>query len=156
MKNEMIRFCDIDEVTKTKFAEAFLRTKNHVTAGIETLRGDMGSILQASVDLLHDPFVLSAMDQLKEEKGELSFLPSKADIARDLIKRAEDANDDNAVKLYGLVADLLGYREKPGSSSTNVAVTVAPVMVMKDHGTDEEWQAKAAAQQAKLVLNATN
>jgi hypothetical protein len=33
----------------------------------------------------------------------------------------------------------------------NVGVTVAPVMVVKDHGTDADWQAKAAEQQRRLT-----
>jgi hypothetical protein len=51
-----------------------------------------------------------------------------------------------------------GYREND-SSNTNVNVGVAvatPVMVVRDHGTDEEWEARAAAQQRELTLNAAS
>jgi hypothetical protein len=50
------------------------------------------------------------------------------------------------------------YGYKVDDKSNQVTVNVAPqnVMVMKDHGTDEEWQAKAAAQQSKLILNAAS
>jgi hypothetical protein len=47
----------------------------------------------------------------------------------------------------------LGYREFDSPhSKVDVAVAIAqPVMVVRDHGTDEEWQAKAIAQQQALI-----
>ena len=45
-----------------------------------------------------------------------------------------------------------GYREGDQSSQqVNVALEVKPVMVVKDHGTDEEWEKRAAAQQRRLA-----
>lgn len=37
--------------------------------------------------------------------------------------------------------------------AANLAVEVQNVLVVKDHGTDEEWAAKAAEQQRRLVAN---
>lgn len=49
-----------------------------------------------------------------------------------------------------------GYREFDSpSTKLDVAVnTVQPVLVVKDHGTDEEWAAKAAKQQRELAQGA--
>jgi hypothetical protein len=43
----------------------------------------------------------------------------------------------------------------PRSVNVNVGVNVAPVMVVKDHGTDEEWAVRAAAQQRALTQTPT-
>lgn len=49
-----------------------------------------------------------------------------------------------------------GYRETDSpANKIDVNVAVAqPVMIVKDHGTDEEWAAKALEQQRRLVANA--
>lgn len=45
-----------------------------------------------------------------------------------------------------------GYREFDSPhAKVDVAVAVSNVMVIKDHGTDEEWAAKVAAQQRALI-----
>ncbi len=46
-----------------------------------------------------------------------------------------------------------GYREQDSPhTKVNVGVNVAPsVMIVHDHGTDAEWEARAATQQAALV-----
>jgi hypothetical protein len=51
-----------------------------------------------------------------------------------------------------------GYRENDSSNTNvNVGVAVVPnVMVVRDHGTDEEWAARAAEQQRTLVLDAAS
>jgi hypothetical protein len=49
-----------------------------------------------------------------------------------------------------------GYREND-QQNVNVGVTVVPsVMVVRDHGSDEEWAARAAEQQRTLTLNAAS
>jgi hypothetical protein len=49
-----------------------------------------------------------------------------------------------------------GYREQDSAhTKVNVGVNVAPsVMIVHDFGSDAEWEARAAAQQAALVLDA--
>jgi len=49
-----------------------------------------------------------------------------------------------------------GYREFDSpNTKVDVAITqVAPVMVVRDHGSDEEWSAKVAEQQRRLLTDA--
>lgn len=52
-----------------------------------------------------------------------------------------------------------GYREfdQPTSKvDVGVQVKTPPVMVVRDHGSNEEWAAKVAAQQAKLITDVTD
>lgn len=56
------------------------------------------------------------------------------------------------VNAFFLLKARHGYRETdPPNSSVNVGVQVAPVMVVKDHGTDEEWERKTAEHQRRLT-----
>jgi hypothetical protein len=51
-----------------------------------------------------------------------------------------------------ILTSCFGYKvDDKSSNQVNVAIENRPVMVVKDHGTDEEWSAKAAAQQAALI-----
>ena len=57
------------------------------------------------------------------------------------------------VNAFFLLKARHGYREQDSpNSSVNVGVQVSSVMVVKDHGTDEEWEARAAEQQRKLTI----
>jgi hypothetical protein len=58
--------------------------------------------------------------------------------------------------IYQLKAKFKMY-DQPGSGKlvdVNVAVAPQPVLIVKDYGTDEQWQAKALAQQKALTLDA--
>jgi hypothetical protein len=59
------------------------------------------------------------------------------------------------VNAFFLLKARHGYVEADQrSTNVNVGVTVAPsVMIVKDHGTDDQWAAKAAEQQRRLVLD---
>lgn len=72
-----------------------------------------------------------------------------------LIVQSAAANKPANVNAFFILKSRHGYREND-SPNTNitVAVPVAPVMIVKDFGTDEEWAAKAAKQQRKLVQSA--
>jgi hypothetical protein len=62
------------------------------------------------------------------------------------------------VNAFFLLKARFGYVEADNrSTNINVGVTVSPsVMIVRDHGSDEEWAAKSAAQQAQLVLHAAH
>ena len=47
-----------------------------------------------------------------------------------------------------------GYREFDSAhAKVDVAVTMTNVLVVKDHGTNEEWVAKVAEQQRQLIID---
>lgn len=146
----------VDDEAKLRFAEAFLRSNNAATAAMDVFPADPGKALQLAQTLPQDSIVIAEIERLKEEKGEAAFLPNKAKIARDVYERATEAKDNEEyVKLMRLYGDLMGMIEKPGSS-VNVDVKVAPVMVMRDHGSDDQWEQRASAQQRGLTLNAAD
>jgi hypothetical protein len=75
-----------------------------------------------------------------------------------LIVEAAKANKGANANAMFLLKTMHGFREFD-SANTKVDVNVAvaqPVMIVKDFGTDSEWQAKALAQQKALTLDAAH
>jgi len=75
-----------------------------------------------------------------------------------LIMQAAALNKGANANAMFLLKTMHGYREND-SSNTNVKVGVAvtpSVMIVRDHGTDEEWAARAAEQQRALVSDAAS
>jgi len=71
-----------------------------------------------------------------------------------LLKRDAVANKSANVNAIFLLKARHGYRESdPVSQNVNVAVATSPVLLVKDHGSDDQWEAMAAAQQSKLISN---
>jgi hypothetical protein len=69
-----------------------------------------------------------------------------------LIVQSALLNKPANVNAFFLLKARHGYRENDqASNQVNVAVEVKSVMVVKDHGSDAEWQAKAAEQQRALT-----
>ena len=143
----------ISDDIKRRFAREYLKTRNASSAALAVI-DDPGTALMAARSLPTDELVIAETAKLVDEKGEESFQRSKVEIAREIYDRAQRAIDDASYeRLMKLYCDVRGMIEKPGAN-VNVGVTVAPVMIVKDHGTDDEWAAKAAEQQRTLVLNA--
>ncbi len=73
----------------------------------------------------------------------------------ELIQMARSGKGNVAGLIFTLKAKFKQY-DMPGSGKlVDVNVTqVNPVLVVKDHGTDEQWQAKALAQQRVLTIDA--
>jgi hypothetical protein len=150
-----LTIADIDESTKLRFAEAFLRSQNQSAAAMQVIP-DLGLAMRAALTLPSDPVVIAEMERLKEEFGEEIILPSKVEVLREIYDKAKACGDpkdyESLMKLY---CNARGYIEKPGAN-VGVKVEVASVMVVRDKGSDEEWAEKVAAQQQRLVLNAAN
>lgn len=95
-----------------------------------------------------------ACDKLIEEYGEEYFLPSKAQIARELYNAARsNAWDTEAqLKYYKLYCEVMDYvKGGAGVTVNQTNNTQTNVMLVRDVGSDEDWEEKTAAQQAKLV-----
>lgn len=143
---------DTDE--KQLYALALLRHPDDTyKAALEVVGGDLARALVMSREWPQDPEVIEYKTLALADKGEEAFLPSKADVVRAIWGKAEKCSDpDVAFKGYKLVADIMGYVEKPGTTiNNNTLVDQRKVMVVTDHGTDEEWEAKLLAQQAALT-----
>lgn len=70
-----------------------------------------------------------------------------------LVVQSAVANRSANVNAFFLLKARHGYREAdPPNSSVNVALNAPThVLLVKDHGSDEEWERKAAEQQRRLI-----
>lgn len=99
-----------------------------------------------------DEEVKALQKSIVDAEGEMPFLPTKAEAAR---LAYSIANNDrlitedrlNALKLY---CSVRGFIEKPAAAVVNNNVVTNRVMVVRDYGTDDQWEQKAIAQQARL------
>ena len=101
----------------------------------------------------NDPEVLAFIADTK--KANAKPVPTKEDLALELIDRAKSMEDDDYVKATRVAAEMLGYMPKAGDINISQNNTVNErVMIVKDKGTDEQWEERLARQQAKLIEHA--
>ena len=102
-----------------------------------------------------DAFVLAEIEKLRTDAEAKARAPTKEELIKDLRQRANGMEDDDFIKAFRLIAEMSGHIAKPEPPQTNVTVnnTQNRVMVVKDHGSAADWEAKLVAQQAKLVGN---
>jgi hypothetical protein len=143
---------------KDLYAMALLRQPdNPFGAAVKLVGTDTSRALEISHYWPNDQYVLARQAELLAEFGEEAFLPSKTDLARKVYGMADTLPEGKekiaALRLY---ADIRGFIEKTTAIAnvTNNTVVQNRVMVMKDHGTDGEWEEKASRQQALLIEHA--
>ena len=73
-----------------------------------------------------------------------------------LVVASANANKPANVNAFFLLKSRHGYVETDNRTKVNVDVAVKNVLVVKDHGTVEEWAAKAAALQRALTADCTS
>lgn len=149
---------DNETELKQQFARELLKTPTEPFKVAARIFGDdTGRALQVSHRWPHDPEVLGYMAAAVDEMGDLHFLPTKAEAARAAWELSQDQklDTDNRLKALRLYADIRGYIERQGGITVNQNnITQNKVMVVKDHGSNSEWENAAAAQQAKLISDA--
>lgn len=143
---------------KVKFAIELLKEPNDPFAAALKAFGDAQQALIASRTLIHDPEIEQLKQDALAEFGAEAFLPSKEQLARDIYNVATGkwVDDDDRIKGFKLYAEVMGWLNKGGTviNNNNSLVDNRSVMVVKDHGTDEQWEEAARLQQAKLIENA--
>lgn len=121
-------------------------------AALQLFPGETAKALQTASELARDPEVLRQMDAIAQDKGEEALLPSKADLCREVwerMKKAEEERDfANLARLYG---DIRGFIQRPNEANQMVNVIEQKVMIVKDHGTNDEWEDKLKKQQHNLI-----
>jgi hypothetical protein len=140
-----------DESKKTKFAELLLKTPDNPFKAAMGVFDETGDALYASIHWPEDDFVKAEQKRILDEKGKAHFLPDKERLSHMIINEAEQARDPgDKHKMFRLYAEVNGMIDKPG---TNVTVTNTNnrVMMVHDHGSDEDWSNKALKQQRRLV-----
>lgn len=142
----------MNDPEKTRFAELLLKTPdNPFKAAMGICGEDTGRALLVSSEWPDDPFVISEQKRLLDELGADHFLPTREELGRMVYQSAQDAKfEENKVKFLKLYADIRGFIAKP---ETNVTVqnTNNRVMVVRENGSDDEWEQKLLKQQRGLV-----
>ena len=111
---------------KAAFAVELLKTPaDPFRAALAVFATNTNKALRVANEWPADSFVIAEVERLKEEKGELSFLPSKADLARSLWERAHTASTDNDdfTKMARLYAEIMDFVPKVSKIEANVKNT---------------------------------
>lgn len=144
---------------KERFAVEYLKdTTNPFKAACAVFGDDTGNALTAASRWPDDPEVQAFMAKAMDDMGDIHFLPTKAELAKLVwnMARNEMLDSDSRLKAARLYGDIRGFIDKQGTNiNINNSTTNNKVMVVTDHGTDAEWEAKCASQQARLIEDAT-
>ena len=136
---------------KALFAEALLREPNDAfKAAKKIFPTNIPNALWICQRWPQDEFVVAKQREFILDGGEEKYLPSKSQVARQVHNVSMETKDlELVLKSLGLYCNIRGFIEKPGTViNNNIANNV---MVVKDHGTDEEWESKVIQQQKQLV-----
>ena len=146
----------LENISKLDYAANLLRTQDPFKAAFATTP-NTGEALVIGRDWPHDPVVQAEMDKLLSKEGAKTFLPTKETQAKDIYALAtnEKTAVEDRLKAHRLYAEVMGFIEKPSQNGGNVNILNQGVMIVKDHGSDEDWQDKAAKQQKALLGHAT-
>lgn len=143
------------EQLKKAFALAWLYEPDSAyAAALKVFGPDTGCALWVADHWQTDPIVTEEKKRLLKEHGSLYFLPDKTQIAREVYNIAKDDKKSGSERLqfYKLYSDLLGFIEPKVMNNNGVINNNqgAKVMVVKDHGTNEQWEDRAKGQQKAL------
>lgn len=119
-----------------------------------SVTSDTGLALKMANKWPSDPVVIEEQNRLVDaaKDGELDFLPSKAEAFMLAWQYANGDRfpSDNQVKALDLYIKSRGWQPKV-ENQTNVQINNNKVMIVRDMGTDAEWEAKAQRQQRALI-----
>lgn len=135
---------------KAAFAALLLRTPAEpFVAGLALFPNETARALWVATHWMNDDIVKAEMKRLRNAGADLDDLPNEADLLRTVWEMTQRGMLDDRVKAAKLYADIRGYISKGPAVAVNVSNN--RVMVIRDQGTNEEWEAKVAKQQANLL-----
>lgn len=147
---------DEEQPLKLAFAGALLKHPQDLEgrfAAALSVTSDTGRALIMANKWLDDPIVTAEQMRLLKgaDEGDLNFIGTKADFAREILEQARTQWDGEVkIKFYKLYAETRGFIAKP-DTNVNVQVNNNRVMVVKDMGSDDDWERKAQNQQRALI-----
>lgn len=142
---------------KKTFARFLWDGLDAFTAALRMWSSDGQFAYYISEKWVRDPFVIMELDKLRTTARREVEVPTKQELAKEIYDRAKLWNDaDMKLKGYRLVAEMLGYLEKaaPNTNVTNNTNVIGKVMIVKDHGENDDWEKKLQIQQQKLIEHA--
>lgn len=139
---------------KKAFAKAWLQLDNPFQAALSLFPDSAGIALQLAHLWINDPEVKIEKERLLNDGGAeaKTVLPSKEKQALAVWALANDEKrpTEERLKAHRLYAELRSFIEKPAAAGgTNILNQ--GVMIIKDHGSDEEWERRASEQQQQLI-----
>lgn len=140
---------------KAKFAAALLEAPdaNPFIAAKACFPDSMPHALWAANHWPTDEGVLKEKQKIREKGEDLKGLPGKADLARRIWGYTEQGLFEDRLKALKLYAEVMGHVQKVAPVAVNVNNN--KVMVIRDQGSDAQWEDKVAKQQEAL-LHASN
>lgn len=145
-----------EELYKNEYAKQLLKSGDPFKAALVIFPDNVSRALRVANEWATCSVVRSKMDELiSSASDECDFLPTKADLSRivwDKLNHESTSNDD-FTKMAKLYAEVRGFIEKPQTNiqQNNISQTNNNIMVIKDKGTNDEWETKLRRQQEKLV-----
>jgi len=140
--------------SKAAYAAFLLNEKNPFEAAKKLCPTDTGRALWVASNWANDPEVIAEVQRLKGDSRNIMGIATRYELAKfywDLAndKTIEPKDRIIAAEKYGAVAQI--YDPK-ATNTTNIKVDAAPrVMVVRDHGNDDEWEKKVERQQRELT-----
>jgi len=145
-----------EDQKKKAFALAFLRMPDEPFKAAASVFPNAGEAMLAGTLWVSDPLVKKYQMEALEQYGSAPFLPTEVDELKGIWEIANDKKTDADVRLkaYELYEKVRrGYFNKPDViNQTNILNQ--GVMVIKDKGTDADWERGLTNQQEGLVRNA--
>lgn len=102
---------------------------------------------------VHDPLVAKLVSEFQEETQETSEypVPTKTELVHTIMVQSAEFDPEAKIKGWRLMAEMLGYIEKPSTNITNVQQSIDRVMEVQVFGSNADWERQCEAQQAKLI-----
>jgi len=155
---------ELENELKLAFADAWLRyPSDPFKAALVVTKGDSLAALSVLDRYQRDPELYDIKAALIEEYGEEAFLPSKEQMVRQVLDRAERAVEDaDYCKLMALAFDARGMTSKANgganvviNNNTDNRTMSIPVMINSagNVASDEEWEQALIQQQKTLVAH---
>lgn len=115
-----------------------------------------GLALQIAKNWPLDPIVKTHQDKLLSSGDAKQYLPTKETQAKDIYAIATCSQNavEDRLKAHRLYAEVMGFIEKP-TPGNQTNILNQGVMIVRDAGSDADWQEKAAAHQRTLTSHAT-
>jgi hypothetical protein len=138
---------------KRKFAELLLKyPKEYFKAALEIFPDNTSKALRIANEWINDSEVIQFQNEILAEKDELEFLPSKAELCRDVYNRMKTCVFDSDFKdLAKLYAEIRGFIQKPNFTINNSNGNIDNrVMKVIDFGSDDDWQKRVEINQKTI------
>jgi hypothetical protein len=127
-------------------------------AALTVYPGDAGRALVVAREWANDPLVIEARDAAIEAAlNDDGPVIGKAGVAQMLLDIAREKLTDAKDRIAALdkINEMYGYKTVGEGTGGNTYIDNRSVMIVKDHGTDDEWSAKLRAQQERLIEDAS-